>query len=288
MIPTSFQTPRALRVLNIGAVGLALSSIVAAVIVVVFTQTGLAGALGGLPTLLIGLLWAHLLRDPRTVGKSPIRRGWVASVPLAILNAALSAGLIFNLESSSFNLGKLLVTAIFGATLGAMVWIPALLATLLCFGLPIAWAQRLAKKGLAGEERGEWIVGLACLVMSGLGLLIAFGNDPSLSLRGSAIWAPRILGILGALAGATSTGLARAREARRRRFVADAEAGKIAGYRIEPTDEGKVLIRVVSQGKGYRVADFEEEVFELDAEGEATRPKHLDDAEAGAATMEGP
>jgi len=57
--------------------------------------------------------------------------------------------------------------------------------------------------------------------------------------------------------------------------VADAEAGKISGYRIEPTEDGKVLVRVVWQGEGYRVRDFEEEVFELGAEGEATRPKVL-------------
>jgi hypothetical protein len=42
-----------------------------------------------------------------------------------------------------------------------------------------------------------------------------------------------------------------------------------------------VLVRIVSEGKGYRVADFEEEVFELDAEGEAMRPKHVDDVAAG-------
>ena len=36
-------------------------------------------------------------------------------------------------------------------------------------------------------------------------------------------------------------------------------------------------MRVVSQGEGYRVADFEEELFELDAQGEATRPRQLPD-----------
>jgi hypothetical protein len=281
VIPTSFKTPRALAALNISAVGLALSSVVGAIIAGTFDQTGLTGALGGAPTLLVGLAWAWLLRDPRSVGNSPIRRGWVASIPLAMLNAALTAALLFGFSSRHVELIGILALAAYGATLGAIIWIPALVATLLCFGLPIAWAQRLAKKGLAGAERGEWIVGLACVVMSAVGLLIAFGSTLSTSAAGDhAIWAPRALGILGALAGATSTGLAWAREARRRAFVNDAAAGKLAGYRIDSTAEGKVLIRVVAQGKGYRVADFEEEIFELDAEGEATRPKHLDDAGA--------
>ena len=279
MIPTSFQTARALKIINIGAVGLALSSVVGAVIVGVFAQHGLGGAISGLPTLVVGLLWAWLLRNPKTLAKSPIRVGWVASVPLAMFNAALSAALLFSIsESSSFRVTIFLAIAAYGATLGAIAWIPALIATLVCFGLPIAWAQRLATKGLAGEERGEWIVGLACFVMSVLGLLIAFGlGSPDGRVIDSAIVVPRVLGILGALAGATTTGLAWAREARRRAFVAGAEAGTIPGYRIEPTPEGKVLIRIVSQGKGYRVADFEQELFELDAEGEAKRPRHLDD-----------
>ncbi len=112
----------------------------------------------------------------------------------------------------------------------------------------------------------------------------SFGAEPRPGLDGADALAPSLfalLGLLGLLAGASSTGLALAREARRRTFVADAEAGKVPGYRIEPTAEGKVLVRIVAQGKGYRVADFEEEVFELDAEGEAMRPKHGEDVSTG-------
>src|SRR5262249_2877163 len=154
---------------------------------------------------------------------------------------------------------EFLVGAIMGATIGAIFWVPALIATLLCFGVPIAWAQRLAKKGLAGEERGEWIVGLVCAVIGVVAALISLrmrADDAFASVAG--VGMPRAFAPLGGLAGAAATGLALAREARRRRFVAEAEAGKIAGYRVDPTEEGKVLVRVVSQGKGYRVADFEE------------------------------
>jgi hypothetical protein len=190
-------------------------------------------------------------------------------------NAALTLSALIAL-TTPFDLGKGVFAAFLGATLGAIVWIPALIATLVCFGVPIARAQRLAKKGLAGEERGEWIVGLVCVVISLVGLVISYVWAPKLGIGdrgGTGIEAPRLMALLGLVAGMASTTLARAREARRRVFVAGAEAGNIAGYRIDATDEGKVLVRVVSQGKGYRVADFEEEVFELDAEGEATRPK---------------
>jgi hypothetical protein len=285
VVPTSFQNLRALRSINIAAVGLALTSVVAPLLSIVSHEVGDIGAVGGLPTLICGLLWAWLLRSPQTVGQSSIRWGWVASIPLAMLNAGLTVALLMAISISA-SLDKFFLAVVFGGIFGAIVWVPALLATLVCFGVPIASAQRLAKKGLAGEERGEWIVGLTCFVMSAVGLVVSFGMERSLGVDGGVvgvieIWVPRMFALLGLLAGATSTGLARAREARRRTFVADAEAGKIPGYRIEPTEEGKVLMRIVSQGNGYRVADFEEEVFELDAEGEAMRPKHVEDVSTG-------
>lgn len=284
MIPTSFQTLRALRVLNIGAVGLALAGVVGAVIAVIFHEGHFVSALSGgdaAPTLLCGIVWAWLLRRPETVGKTSIRWGWVASIPLAMANAGLTLAVIL-LPTAHLDPGKFVLAILLGATVGAIVWIPALLATLVCFGLPIASAQRLAKKGLAGEERGEWIVGLVCAVMSLVGLVISFEGAHKPGLDGGAwIQIPRLLALLGLVTGLVTTGLASARAARRRTFVADAGAGKIPGYRIDTTDEGKVLVRIVAQGKGYRVADFEEEVFELDAEGEATRPKHAEDQPVG-------
>jgi hypothetical protein len=278
VVPKSFQTLRALRVLNIAAVGLALSGVVGAVIATIF-HTGhvfsSARGLDALPTLLCGLAWAWLLRRPATVGKTSIRWGWVASIPLAMVNAGLTLAVMITL-SERVDLGKFMLAALLGATFGAMVWIPALLATLALFGLPIASAQRLAKKGLAGEERGELIVGLVCAVMSLVGLVISFeGSHPPGFDAGPWIEIPRLLAFLGLVCGAGTTSIAQARAARRRAFVTDAEAGKIPGYRIDATEEGKVLVRIVAQGKGYRVADFEEEVFELDAEGEAKRPKSL-------------
>jgi hypothetical protein len=280
VIPTSFQTPRTLAVLNIGAVGLALAGVVAPLFATLFSHT-LIGSFAGLTTLLCGVLWAWLLRSSQTVGRTSIRRGWVASIPLAMLNAGLSGGLLMTLEGQP-SVGQFFMGMILGATVGAIIWIPSLLATLLCFGVPIARAQRLAKKGLAGAEHGEWIIGLVCVTMSVVGLLLSLNMDRAGShMNQSQAWMVRLFGILGALAGASSTTLAWLRGARRRAFVAAAEAGNVKGYRVDTTDEGKVLVRIAAQGQGYRVADFEEDVFELDAEGEAVRPKHLDNVASG-------
>ena len=284
MVPASFQNLRALRVINIAAVGFALASVVAALLgPVLDSMTGHLSAVSApcsFPTLVCGMLWAWLLRRPATIGSTRLRRGWAASVPLAMLNSGLTAAICIDL-GSAFDPIRFLLMIAMGAAIGVVVWAPALAATLVCFGLPIARAQKLAKQGLAGEERGERIVGLTCAAISAVGLALTLTSAPSWSHGGANLWIGRTLAILGLLAGATSTILAGARASRRRAFVAAAEAGKVPGYRIEATDEGKVLVRIVAQGKGYRVADFEEEVFDLDAEGEAKRPRQVEDITTG-------
>ena len=285
MVPASFQTHRALKILNVGAVGFALAAVVAAAFTGMFDSDA-SSLVTGIPTWILGTVWAWVLRVPKGVGNSSFRWGWVASMPLAILNAAIAAGLLFGFgmegshEAHAFDAGRFVYGALLGGTLGVFVWLPALIATMVCFGVPIAWAQRLAGKGLAVEERGEWIVGLVCVVMSLVGLTLSLGwthpHDTQAALAGALV--TRGFATLGAFAGAASTALAFAREARRRRFVADAEAGNVAGYRVDPTEEGKVLVRIVAQGNGYRVADFEEEIFDLDARGEAVHAKRLEGA----------
>jgi hypothetical protein len=272
VIPEPFQSRRALAALSVGAVGVSMAAITAAGFGLAF-RTGAIALVSGGSTLVIGTIWAALLRRPETMGQSRLRWGWVASPPLAMLNAAIAAALLVG--SNHPSVASVVGGAVAGATFGAIFWIPALMFTLAAFGLPIARAQWLARKGLAGEERGDAVVGMACVATSELALLIArTGRHHDLVGLGG-VWATRALGLLGALAGAGSIVLARSREARRRAFVASAEAGAVPGFRVDPTPEGKVLVRVVDQGEGYRVADYEQAIFELDAQGEATRAKRL-------------
>ncbi len=275
MIPTPFRSRSALRVLNVAAVGLALAAITSAVLGgSIGTSHGRTELAVAASTWLIGTLWAVLLRSPKTVTRRGIRIGWMLSPLLAMLNAALACGLLCALGGMGHLQGGFVFGALLGATFGSIVWVPALVGTLIFFGLPIRGAQRLAAKGLAGEERGEAISALACVAISGAALAL------SAELHGlpGTYLGPVItqwFGVAGLLVGSAAAALAGDRGARRRRFVADAEAGKIEGYRVDTLDEGKVLVRVVAQGEGYRVADFEHEVFELDDRGEAVRPKEI-------------
>jgi lysylphosphatidylglycerol synthetase-like protein (DUF2156 family) len=275
-IPSAFRSLRLLRALNVAAMGLSLAAATGGVFSYGFEAFAF-GVIAGLPTLLYGLAWAVILRIRATVGKSKLRWGWLASVPLAICNGALAGGLLMATEPGSDNaLTKMFFGAIAGATFGAIFWVPGLLATLAFFGLPVARAQAHAEKGLAGEERGERIVGITSAVLAALGLATTFATTagkfpPSPALEPLGLTVLYALSILGLVTGSVAAGLAYYRESRRKEFVSDVAAGKIRGFRLDEAAEGKVLVRVSTQGEGYRVADVEEELLALDEAGEALR-----------------
>lgn len=292
MVPplSPFRSLGALRQLNVLAVGLALAAVTSMVFghLVGPDSFGLSAFVTGLPTLVVGSLWARLLRWRATIGTTRIRRGWALSVPLAMLNAGLAAGILVSHGGGAGQLASFVGGFVLGATVGAMAWVPALLLTLLLFGLPIAWAERLAQRGLAGEERGEWLIGLSTSALSLIGLVGALhfylqrtALEAASQVAGRGLLTGQnllgiqlmgALGLLGLLAGATTTTLAGLRERRRRRFVRDAEAGVLPGYRVDASPEGKVLVRVASPDESYRAAELEEEVFALDEQGLARAP----------------
>jgi hypothetical protein len=265
---------RALRTLNVIALGGSLAAATAAVFMSLF-DTPEFGIIAGLPTFLYGMAWGALLRLRATVGKSRVRWGWVASIPLAMANGALAGGLALSMDGNGDFLARFLGGGVLGATFGAVFWVPGLLATLAVFGLPVARAQRLAEQGLAGEERGERVVGVASFLLA-LGAVLFVVAFPPARHRYDVFveLGPLFTYVLGAIGLATGGAAALAahyRGNRRRRFVKEVEAGKRAGFRVDPTAAGKVLVRVTSQGEGYRVADVEEEVLALDEAGEALR-----------------
>lgn len=284
MVPPPFQTLRALRTLNIAAVACAMASLTAVAFSYLMGPLGHESGPGevvalvtGASTALLGALWAWVLRSPKTVGPRKLRWGWVLSLPLAILNEALACGLLLAYEAayngSQSVLDGFLTGAAVGAFMGVIVWLPALAAVLVCFGMPIAHAQRLAQKGLAGEEDGERVVGSYCAALSLAACALnlqPLSRPTPVEVVGS--WFTALLAVSGVLAGGAAVVLATRRERRRRGFVAGVEAGEVPGYRVDATDEGKVLVRV-TRGESYRVADFEEQVFELDEDGVAVRAR---------------
>jgi hypothetical protein len=273
MIPTAFRTLGALRVLNTLAIASALAASTGVAFLYTWGHMDLPRMIPAsvLSTFAVGLLWARLLRSRRRVTRWQIQIGWVLSPALAVLNAALACGLLFA-QGSHLHLGfrmiSFLIGAVMGVTVGAMAWLPGWVVTMLCFGVPIMWAQRRADRGLAGEEQGERVVGL---VAAAIGLLSAL---PQSERSGAGPLARLLLdgcSLAAIVTGASAAVLATARAMRRRVFVADAEAGRVPGYRVQTAPEGKVLVRVERSGEMYRGSEHFEAVVELDHEGEAKR-----------------
>jgi hypothetical protein len=276
-IPVAFAARPGLRTLNLWSIAASLAAFPSAVLIHVgglHEGAWTWSVVAGVPTLLVGALWAIIVhkRSPR-----PHARLWVASPLLAALNGALVGGVF--LAAEQFYPPAFLGGALLGLTFGAIFWIPALLLVLVLYGVPIAWAQALAKRGLAGEERGEQIVGATCAALGAVALGLAYSAHPQdNTMPPPAFWATAApLGVwvfhaLGAVAIATGcAAFARAavRERRRRRFVERVEAREEVGFRVEPRAAGKVLLRVPAVAS-YRVTDHEE-LLELDEAGRATR-----------------
>lgn len=270
-LPRTFRSLAALRGLNTIAVGASLAAGTAAVFDRGFladTGTAICGS-----TFVYGAVWMMLLRWPATVGPTKLRWGWLASIPLAAANAGTACALGFEHHDVGYVMGFLL-----GATIGAICWVPALAATLVCFGLPIAHAQKLAKKGLAGEEVGEEVVGVVAVVIALAALALLFvvrRHDPLYDLpareTGLASVVAAGFACLGVCAGAFAAILAHLRGAARRRFVRAVEDGAVEGYRVDRSTGDKLIVQVNAAEEGYRVARIELPVCQLADDGEVVR-----------------
>jgi hypothetical protein len=280
MLPAAFRSKKTLERLNMVGVGASLAALTGVVLAALFHDPEMFPFVTSIPTLLIGMGWVTLLRWEKQVSGASVRLGWILSIPLAVLNAALAGGALLAFDRIPGPwidaIKRFVAGMFFGATFGAVVWIPALVMTLALFGAPIAWSQRLAKKGLAGKERGEGIVGGVSASVALLALLATLVTGPQSGTAGA--WWLRGLATLGVTLGVAALGVASARAEQRRRFVEAVERGEVDHFRVDTSDEGKVLVRVVSQGQGYRVADYEEEIASLDGEGELVAGVRVDPA----------
>ncbi len=281
-LPNAFRAPRLLRNLNVAAVGASLAACAGVVFAGILgpafspqyeSADGLfphnwftPGIASGLSTLAFGMVWARVVR--KRAGKIPI--GWIAAVPLAALNAGTALGLVMSTESSG-GVPGFFGGLVLGATFGAMFWIPALVVTLVCFGLPIYLAQQAADKGLGSEDRGERTVGIAAACFALFALLVITG-----------VHRPRAEGIiltslaaLGVLAGVASAIYATKRERNRRVFLGSVVMGAEEGFRVTDGAGQTLLVRVTRTPEIYRGADLEEPLVELDDSGDVRRTLEL-------------
>jgi len=268
VIPVVFRTPRSLARINVIALGLAISAMTSASFMTLWEEERVCWPIVvGVPTFVVGAAWGALLRRRERVGW--LNLGWILSVPLAALNAGVACGLMLCADRMEPTLAAFLGGVVLGATFGAIIWVPALALVLLLFGLPIARARELAAKGLAGEDRGERVVGVTCAVFGVAAIAVArFATHVTAESY-------VLLVALAALAvafGIGATIVATKRERARARFVERVAADEVPGLKVVERDAGRVLVRVEPNVETYRVAPKpDEELFELDDEGRVVR-----------------
>lgn len=270
-LPRAFRALLTLRILNVIALATSLAALTGTAFGRACREADQA-VVCALTTFVFGLAWAIALRLRRkiTIGITHrLRVGWIASAPLAAANASTAFAIMMSyLEKGEDHL-SFLEGLLVGTVIGPFVWVPCLFVVLLLYGVPIAKSQSLAEKGLAGEERGERIIGLVSAVIA-LVAFVALSSDDELLWRRNSdlhrVLRPLItcLSAVGGLSGLAAAMLATYRGEVRCDFVRDVEAGAVQGFRVDTTSEGKVLTRVTSQGGGYRAATFDEEVYDLD------------------------
>jgi hypothetical protein len=231
------------------------------------------GSICALSTLVYGLCWSRLMRAG-FLGKW----GWIAATPLAAANSATACALLSPLHTQIPDLehlgqGNGFETLLLGATLGATIWIPALIMTLLGLGLPVSLAQRAVQRGVAGEDRAERTVGFVAAGYSGLALLVCMGEvfaHPSLAaLDGVAV--TFALALVGLGAGLASVQASHVRGWGRRSFFRTVQAGAAPEYRFDREGEAVLLVRVNAAGEGYRAATTAEPLAVLEDAGDAKR-----------------
>lgn len=156
-----------------------------------------------------------------------------------------------------------------GGTFGAFVWVPALVVTLVVFGVPLWHGQRAARQGIGREEKAERTVALVAVTLACLALMTL----PLLPFASLQAWWLGALAAIGLVGGSVAALDATRRARERRAFLVRVESGEAAGYRIDTAvDQARQLVRVVATGEGsYREPRFAELLAELDDAGEVKR-----------------
>lgn len=254
----AFRTQRLLDVASVLTIGPTLAAVASATLGGIESSWRLGS---GISTLLFGSAWTVLLRSRRTLHGYGV--AWVAAGGLGLLNVFLSAALTLP------RLGESLFVPIAQTIeLGALLWLPCLAAMFLS-GKPVA----STRAGLARRERRSAMAGAGCAMLCAA--VVAFGPDRLAGVMlvgGNApdpdAWLTRALAAVGAASGLATLAIASIGDLWRRRFVTAVGAGSVGGFRIGTTARGPVLLRTVSPGETYRLADVEQELALLDANGD--------------------
>lgn len=213
-------------------------------------------------TALFAYIWARLLRAKRFSGHAPM---WILSIPFAAANAGCAAATLVALTAPRVDVLGVLGVALAAVIAGFFIWLPALVLTLVLYGVPIALAVSKAIKGVGGADRGERTLGLLTSLYA-TGALVFLGLQPHRTLDEIAV---SLLAVLSVLVGSTATVISHRRVAHRVRALDAIREGSVEGYRVtEGLDGRRILVHESAQTNAYRDTQRVSEIAELDEHGD--------------------
>jgi hypothetical protein len=193
-----------------------------------------------------------------------IRWGWLACVPIAYLNCAMT---IFVVTGRAQGLSERIVMSLVMSVPAAIIWVPALLVGVVLYGVPMELSRHWSRFGIAWRDRGEALVGavsagLAVIALIRLWFFASSPPDDTLpSERSTAVLRIGAAAVFAIVAGGAAVLLAGLRTRHRRAFLRSAAAGDAPGYRVELGMAATRLFRVRAPDEGYRSVGVEEEVY---------------------------
>jgi hypothetical protein len=280
---------RTLGYLNTVVVAMALAASTTALVLVVYgrhldkfdtlDRLGPTFATCWVSTLLCGLIWGQVVRQWHWNGY--LR--WGLCVPLAAVSSGICAA-IYTISNYSYYEKKynsaylshqyhdldVLSNMLWVMSVGSIVWVPAVLATLLVFGLPLRQVERAHAVGLFNVDRAEYKLGLVAALSSlvastvHLTFLVAFPMNWTTVVFGS-------LSVFGSGLGARSAVYAHRRIVAREHWIARIRAGECAGFAFATVGTLECVVQLIDVERTYRRAELRTPLLVMQPSGDVQR-----------------
>jgi hypothetical protein len=206
-----------------------------------FIETACAGS-----TAIYGWFWWRSLMKNSNIWKRVL-----VSILLAAGNAA-TAFYVYSVfgpkGDTTDSLAQIVPALIIGITLGAIVWIPALLLTSAIFAYSIAQQSKAIQRGRDGVDYANQATATTCFTLSTTAVvLLALRCE-----RGWEIATPLMFGLTTICAGLWNALGSANRVRTRRRFVLAVLRGKYPELKYKASEGGGVILKRSRQGPAYR------------------------------------
>jgi hypothetical protein len=257
-LAAAFQESPATRKQHAILVGVSLAAITGAIACLLGTRkTSFLGTACATSTMLFAWIWWRRMFVNTTFWPKLF-----ISTALAASNAGTALVLVGLFKSDLDNVDTFSAIAFglaAGATLGALIWAPALALTFAIFGYAIVQHTRAQDGNRDRLDYANQVTATTCLVLSSFALVLlalAWERGLDLVLPITLALSAMGAGLWGALNAAARTGT-------RQVFVCDVRKGNYPHLTYQATDTGGVILQRATEGSAYRQAEVARVIVRL-------------------------